>query len=215
MCKLEKLSKFLYSENSEAKKVYGYLIVKPNGEKHFSEIVDFIKLNKIKIEFYILIKDYEYVNTILHPEKSKEKFIVPINKYYKDFYSNRAVLLVVSTIEIPLKKFLEKLLKIKFEVRKKYAKDYVKSIFDISKLGITEKTQTLNIVNENGSIQKDNIFDNGNFLIIDVNEVHSPDDNSKVCLSEMKLLLKEGIICKKNILKRSHVKKIKRFKSFF
>ena len=41
--KLEKLSKFLYSENSEAKKVYGYLIVKPNGEKHFSEIVDFIK----------------------------------------------------------------------------------------------------------------------------------------------------------------------------
>lgn len=62
-----------YQSLSGVDKKYSYMIVKPNGEKHFAEIIFAVWRANVDIEAMYKISDYEHVNMLLHPEEEKHK----------------------------------------------------------------------------------------------------------------------------------------------
>lgn len=194
---------------------YSYMIVKPNGEKHFSMIVTLIQSSGVHIEGMYKIDDYEYVNILLHPEKEKQKYIIPINRIYKDYYSNRAILILVSEGNISYEDFSRKIVELKLEIRYKNDYNYIAYVLDVSKIGMRYNGETLKIVNKfNVEVAKQKMNEKGTFLVISINEIHSPDANIENTINELILLFNGKIISKENEIPNDTIEFIMKYGTF-
>ena len=196
-------------------KKYSYMIVKPNGEKHFSEIVWTIRERDFTIEGMFAINDYEHVNILLHPEKEKHKYIVPINKVYKDFYCNMAILILVSKENISYRKLVMEIVQLKLEIRARYDYNYIATILDISKMGMQYNGEVVKIISKSQEeVSKQKMNEKGTYLIISINELHSPDCSIENTINELTLLLDNEIIAEDNRITIEIINKIEKYGVF-
>lgn len=204
-----------YQSLSEVDKKYSYMIVKPNGEKHFAEIIFAIRRANFDIEEMYKISDYEHVNMLLHPEEEKHKYIIPINRVYKDFYSNYGIIILISKANISYQNFVTEIVNLKIEIRNKYDYDYIASILDISKIGMPYNGETVKIISKSYlEVAKQKMNGKGSYLIISINELHSPDSNIENTIQELILLMDNGIIAKKNEIPERLIAYIKKYGTF-
>lgn len=71
---------------------YSYIIVKPNGARHFKTYVNELEKNGFDVIEYYAIVDYETINMKLHTDPAVQKYRIPVNKMFKDCFGNYAVL---------------------------------------------------------------------------------------------------------------------------
>lgn len=204
-----------YSMLLKNDKKYSYMIIKPNGEKHFSEIVSAIRGHDFTIEGMYAINDYEYVNILLHPEKEKHKYIVSINRVYKDFYCNNAILILVSKENVSYRKLVMEIVNLKLEIRSKYDYNYIATILDISKIGMQYNGESVKIINMSQvEVAKQKMNEKGTYLIISINELHSPDASIENTINELKLLFDNKIIVEENRISTDIISKIEKYGTF-
>ena len=204
-----------YTNMIRTSKKYSYIIVKPNGEKHFASILKSIRSYNLTIERIYKIDDYESVNILLHPEKEKQKYILPINRVYKDFFSNYAILILVSESNISYDILISQIVKLKFEVREKYDYDYIAYILDVSKIGMQYNEETVKIISKSQvEIAKQKMNGKGSYLIMSINEIHSPDSNIQNTVRELILLIDNQIISQRNEISKKTVKLIEKYGTF-
>lgn len=204
-----------YCELEREDTKYSYMIVKPNGERHLKEIISIIRHKNINIEGIYKIDDYEYVNMLLHPEKEKHKYIIPINRVYKDFFSNYGILILISKAGVTYKEFADDIVKLKVEIRSKYDYDYIAYILNVSKIGMPYNGETVKIISKSYlEVAKQKMNEKGSYLIISINEIHSPDSNVENTIQELALLLNYHIISENNIVPQEVIEKIERYGTF-
>lgn len=194
---------------------YSYLIVKPNGIRHFKTYVDELIAQRFVILDYFAIRDYETVNIALHPTEKEQRHIVPINNMFKVLYSNNAVLIVIAKSHITYEDFVKQVFYFKTNVRTKFECPDISYVFDISRLLGDQQNQELKIVDPNGKeCPKREMNHKGTFLVFSVNSLHSPDPDVNITISELQLLRKSGIFVEKNRIPEILVKAILKYETF-
>ena len=194
---------------------YSYMIVKPNGEKHLKEIISSIRYENINIEGIYKIDNYEYVNLLLHPEKEKQRYIIPINRVYKDFFNNYGILILISKADVTYQEFVNNIVKLKIKIRNKYDYDYIAYILNVSKIGMPYNGETVKIISKSYlEVAKQKMNEKGSYLIISINEIHSPDSDVENTIQELNLLLNCHIISEDNRIPQETIEKIKRYGTF-
>ena len=194
---------------------YSYLIVKPNGAKHFKTYVDELIQQQFTIIGFFAIQDYETLNISLHPTEREQHHIVPINNMFKDFYSNYAILILRAKNNITYPAFVRQVYLFKTSVRKRFEVQYVSYVFDTSELLGDNQHQLLKIYGKNNQeVSKREMNHEGTFLVFSVNSLHSPDPDLKVTVSEIELLKANGIFLLKNLIPNFLVESIKKYETF-
>ena len=204
-----------YRDLSFEDEKYSYLIVKPNGEKHFNTYVEELKKQKFKIIDFFAIFDYETLNIALHPTEPEQRHIVPINNMFKDFYSNYAILILISKSNITYKDFVRQVHLFKNSIRKRFEVDYVSYAFDIAELLNDNQHQRLKILDSEGKeVNKLEMNHEGTFLVFNINSLHSPDPDVNVTISELELLKRNHILIPDNVIPKVLVTAIQKYETF-
>lgn len=194
---------------------YSYLIVKPNGNRHFRTYVEELKKKGFAIFGYYSVMDYATVNVALHPTPIEQRHIVPINNMFKDCYGNYGVLILIEKTHITYEQFVKEVYEFKADTRKIFEVEYLSYVFDISKMLGEYREQKLVIIEKDGSEGKKREMNQiGTFLVFSVNSLHSPDPDVKVTVDEMFLLKKMNIIAESNRIPKEIVHKISEYETF-
>lgn len=194
---------------------YSYLIVKPNGNRHFRTYVEELNKKGFAIFGYYSVMDYATVNVALHPTLIEQRHIVPINNMFKDCYGNYGVLILIGKTHITYEQFVKEVYEFKADTRKIFEVEYLSYVFDISKMLGEYREQKLVIIEKDGSEGKKREMNQiGTFLVFSVNSLHSPDPDVKVTVDEMFLLKKMNIIAESNRIPKEIVHKISEYETF-
>lgn len=193
-----------------------FFILKPNAAKHYRSIIAEIEDSQFIILSQFAIFDYETVNMALHIDQPKAmQYIIPITQFYKDFYSNFGILLIVAKRNITYNNFCFQILSMKHNLRKKFELPYISYAFDTTKLGQKNEHQRLLIIAQDGSeVDKDTFNSNGTFMIFSMNEIHSPDEIVSKTIDEIQLIYSMGIIDEKTTLPKNIISLIKQYQTF-
>lgn len=193
-----------------------YLILKPNAEKHYKEIIETLEKNQFIILNQYAIFDYETVNMALHIKQPKAmKYLIPISRLYKDLYGNYGILVVIGKKNITYENFCLQVVSIKKYLRSKYEYQYVSYTFDTSKIDNINEQQKLMIMDRNGiEVKKDKFNETGTFMVFSINEVHSPDENLENTYNELCILNNMELFNEDNILPKTIINYMKRYKTF-
>ena len=109
-------------------KNYDYFMLKPESQRYFSEIINYIKNQNIEIENYYIVNDWKNLSKQLYSEefKKNEGFETGFESlaYITDcLYGNNAIILTIKPNRTETyKQFTEKVLQIKKEIRNIYKK---------------------------------------------------------------------------------------------
>lgn len=194
---------------------YSYLIVKPNGNRHFRTYVEELKKKGFEIFGYYSVMDYATVNVALHPTPPEQRHIVPINNMFKDCYGNYGVLILIGKTHITYEDFVKEVYAFKADTRKIFEVDYLSYVFDISKMLGEYREQRLVLLEKDGSEAKKREMNYvGTFLVFSINSLHSPDPDVKVTIQEMLLLKEMNIISKNNCIPDEIVRRIGEYETF-
>lgn len=193
-----------------------YLILRPNAAKHYKAILKEIERHQFNIINQYAILDYETVNMALHINQPYlMEYIIPISQMFKDFYGNYGVLIVIGKSCITYENFCMQVFSLKKYLRNKFQFSYISYAFDTSELGQENKHEKLIILAPNGSeIPKDTFNHEGTYMVLSINEVHSPDDTVKTTLDELALLLSMNLLENDRIIPKTIIESIKRYNTF-
>lgn len=194
---------------------YSYLIVKPNGNRHFRTYVEELKKKGFEIFGYYSVMDYATVNVALHPTPPEQRHIVPINNMFKDCYGNYGVLILIGKTHITYEDFVKEVYAFKADTRKIFEVDYLSYVFDISKMLGEYREQRLVLLEKDGSEAKKREMNHvGTFLVFSINSLHSPDPDVKITIQEMLLLKEMNIISPNNCIPDEIVCRIGEYETF-
>ena len=194
---------------------YSYLIVKPNGNRHFRTYVEELKKKGFVIFGYYSVMDYATVNVALHPTLPEQRHIVPINHMFKDCYGNYGVLILIGKTHITYEDFVKEVYEFKADTRRIFEVEYLSYVFDISKMLGEYREQRLVLLEKDGTEGKKREMNHeGTFLVFSVNSLHSPDQNVKVTVEEMILLKEMEIITESNRIPDCIIQKICEYETF-
>lgn len=194
---------------------YSYIIVKPNGARHFKTYVDELKKNGFDIIGYYAIVDYEKVNMKLHTEPEVQKYIIPVNKMFKDCFGNYAVLVLIAKRNVSYFEFVKQVNDFKIFARTLFKLDYMSNVFDTSKLFEDNQEQRLMIMDKlDNEINKHEMNERGTFYVFSVNSIHAPDSEVSTTINELMILIESNIISENNIISDKVVGDISKYKSF-
>lgn len=194
---------------------YSYLIVKPNGNRHFRTYVEELKKKGFEIFGYYSVMDYATINVALHPTPPEQRHIVPINNMFKDCYGNYGVLILIGKANITYEDFVKEVYAFKSDTRKIFEVKYLSYVFDISNMLEEYREQRLVLLEKDGSEAKKREMNQvGTFLVFSVNSLHSPDPNVKVTVEEMELLKSMNLISESNRIPDEIVYKICKYETF-
>lgn len=195
---------------------YSFFILKPNAAKDYEVAIQEILANQFVVVNQYAILDYDAVNMALHMEQPEAmKYIRPISRFNYDFYGNYAILVVVKKRNITYANFCTQVCRLKRHLRDKFELSYVSYAFDTSELGVENKQQKLMIIAKDGqSVPKDTMNNEGTFMVFSINSIHSPDDNVEKTVKELKLLQEMGLLEECNIIPKTILHSIKRYKTF-
>lgn len=194
---------------------YSYIIVKPNGARHFKTYVNELEKNGFDVIEYYAIVDYETINMKLHTDPAVQKYIIPVNKMFKDCFGNYAVLVLIAKRNVSYFEFVKQVDDFKIFVRTLFKLDYISNVFDISKLFGDNQEQRLVIMDKlDNEISKHEMNERGTFYIFSVNSIHAPDPEVSTTISELMILIQSNIISENNIIPNNVVECIGKYKSF-
>lgn len=107
---------------------YDYFMLKPESQRYFLEIINYIKSQEIEIQQFYKVEDWQSLSKQLYSEEfeKNEGFETGFNSlaYITDcLFGNNAIIITIKPRENEnYKQFTEKVLKIKKEIRKIYKK---------------------------------------------------------------------------------------------
>ena len=194
---------------------YSYLIVKPNGNRHFRTYVEELKKKGFEIFGYYSVMDYATVNVVLHPTQKEQRHIIPINNMFKDCYGNYGVIILIGKTHITYEDFVKEVYKFNTDTRKLFEVEYLSLVFDISKMLGEERAQKLVIIDKDGKeVSKREMNQEGSFLVFSINSLHSPDPSVEVTIKEMLLLNEMKLISEENTIPADIIHNIGKYESF-
>lgn len=194
---------------------YSFLIVKPNGVRHFKTYVEELRKQNYTIIGFFAIHDFKSINVALHNTKKKLRHIIPINNMFNTLFSNYAILILISKSHIAYEDFVNEVCKFKVKVRSKFDTPELAYVFDISTLLNDQQNQVIKIIDSNGQeVPKREMNQKGTFKVYSVNSLHSPDPDVDVTISEMQILRKKGIFKNENKIPDNLVTAIMRYETF-
>lgn len=193
-----------------------YLILKPNVAKHYKEMTRQIKENNFYIVAQYAIFDYHTLNMALHQNQATAmKYIIPISRFYNDFYSNYAILIVVGKTNITYNNLCIQVVGLKQMLRSRYNLPYVSYALNTSLIGQKNEHQQILIKDSNGKdVPKDRFNEEGTYMLFFTNEVHSPDKEIESMVTEMELLYTMNILNDEGLLPKSILHNISRYQTF-
>ncbi len=208
--KLENYQSMTFEEEK-----YSFLIVKPNGARHFRTYVEELRKQNYTIIGFFGIHNFETINVTLHNTKKKLRHIIPINNMFNTFFSNYAVLILIAKSHITYEDFVNEVCKFKVNVRSRFDTPELAYVFDISTLINDQQNQELKIIDSNGQeVRKSDMNQKGTFKVYSVNSLHSPDPDVDVTISEMHILRERGIFESKNLIPKNLLDAIVRYETF-
>lgn len=164
---------------------------------------------------YYAILDYETINMKLHTNPEVQKYIVPVNRMFKDCYGNYAVLILISKRNVTYYQFVNQVNDFKIFARSLFELDYISNVFDISKLFGDNQRQRLVIKDAlNNEVCKHEMNDYGTFYVFSVNSIHAPDSEVDTTINELMILLEANIISENNRVTDKILELISKYKSF-
>lgn len=107
---------------------YDYFMLKPESQRYFSEIINYIKKQEIEIEQFYIVDDWKSLSKQLYSEefKKNEGFETGFESlaYITDcLYGNNAIIATIKPKDTEnYKQFTEKVIQIKKEIRNIYKK---------------------------------------------------------------------------------------------
>lgn len=194
---------------------YSYIIVKPNGTRHFEMYTTELKKYGFEIMGYYAITDYETINMKLHTNPEVWRYLIPVNKMFNDCYGNYAILILIAKKNVSYIEFVKQVNDFKIYVRSLFKLDYVSNIFDISKVFKDNQEQRVVIVDKfNNEVSKHEMNESGTFFVFSVNSIHTPDAEVDVTVEELMILIEEKVITERNVISSNIIESIIRYKTF-
>ena len=191
---------------------YSYFVIKPDGLKYFPEIHSELTSSFQGIKYY-KVKDYSTLIKKLyfrHYENKGQKFIESFEKYLdasNSLYGNETILaLVQNETDSNVEEFRQRVFDTKMRIRKKFINPDLGIVTnDTNK----RKSNYIKVVGEDGSEIKQPIFnDEGNYRIVFLNVIHSPDPNMQSTMEELKIIYDSGVLSKENLIGREGLKSL-------
>lgn len=193
---------------------YGFIIVKPNGARHLQIYINELNREKFDIIGFFAIHNHEEVNLALHHTQREREHILPINKMFKEFYGDSAVLILIGNENISYTDFVAKVYKFKWHARNLVETKYISYVFDTSEILGIDKDQVLKVIDKYGQeIKKYEMNQEGTFMVALPNSLHSPDNDVESTIHELQIIKKMGIVSRKNVIPKDILKKITRYNS--
>ena len=172
---------------------YSFIIIKPNGARHLKLYIQEIQKSGIDILNYYVLHDHEKVNLALHQTEWELSHVIPINKWFKDFYGNQGILILIGEKNISYSDFTQKIFNFKWMARHLTETPYVSCVFDRSQILNLSPNQELMVVDGNGNIfKKYEMNHSGDFMITLPNSLHSPDADPESTIKELNILRNIG-----------------------
>ena len=174
-----------------------------------------MKKNGFDIIGYYAIVDYEKVNMKLHTEPEVQKYIIPVNKMFKDCFGNYAVLVLIAKRNVSYFEFVKQVNDFKIFARTLFKLDYMSNVFDTNKLFEDNQEQRLMIMDKlDNEINKHEMNERGTFYVFSVNSIHAPDSEVSTTINEIMILIESNITSENNIISDKVVGDISKYKSF-
>ena len=96
-----------YETMSFEESKYSFIIVKPNGAKHLSTYLSELEKWNFTVVGIFAVHNHEEVNLALHLTERERSHIIPINKMFRDFYGDNAILILFSKNNINYSDFVK------------------------------------------------------------------------------------------------------------
>lgn len=202
----------------------GYLLFKPESEKHFGEMRQYIENNFEKIR-YFAVCDWQYIIRKLyhkHYEENGESFgemLEALLESENQLYGSNAIIALVKDDSIKKEKLIKQVYQTKKHLRNLYSKPNAISIISNSdELGVHQNKKIKNrikIIDENGKEKRFKCMNlPGNYRIQFLNFIHSPDDSVKENDEELTILQQEGILSRRFLMSKEDVDFASKYKTF-
>lgn len=205
---------------------YDYFMLKPESQRYFSEIINYIKKQQIEIKHFYKVEDWKNLSKKLYSEefKKSDDFETGFESlaYITDcLYGNNAIIAVIKSKENDdYEQFTKKVLQIKKEIRNIYKKS--DSFFFIGNpinmpINATDKkiNGTLKLQDQNGNIQEvPKGQEEGMYQFHSFNYIHCPNADKTEINREFEILRNTGVLKPENIIPNEVVEKIGKYKSF-
>ena len=196
---------------------YSYFVIKPDGIRYFPEIYKELEGKFDNIRYYkldnfsSLIKKLYFRNF----EKKGQKLVDSFEQYLyasESIFGNEAILAIVSDKdEKNAQEFRQKVFDLKMKIRDTYSNN---NIGVISNYATNNKKNFVKIVDEDGNIQKQMMFnDDGSYRISFFNVIHSPDPDLKSTVEELSIICKSDVLDESKLLDEERINEFKRFKT--
>ena len=188
---------------------YSFIIIKPNGAKHIEVYLEQLKCMGIDILGIFAIHNHEEVNLALHLTERERSHILPINKMFKDFYCDNAILIFLGEKNITYDDFVSKVHQYKWKARSLVEKKYISYVFDTTSILGVNKGQRLKVIDERGrEVKKYDMNDIGSFMVALPNSLHSPDASVVDTINELRIISKLELMRKENIISEEMLQRI-------
>ena len=128
-----------------------YFMLKPESQRYFSEILDYIQKQNIEIKQFYKVNDWKSLSKLLYSKEfeNNEEFRTGFESlsYITDsLYGNNAIILIIKpNVDMNEKEFAEKVVKIKKDIRNIYKKsDRFFLIGNALNMPISDKAKKIN-----------------------------------------------------------------------
>lgn len=195
---------------------YSYIILKPNSAIHFKEYFEELITQKFEILDCFAIFDYETINMSLHKDQDVLDYIMPLSRFYNDYYSNYAILILIGKRKITYESFVLQVHRFKMAMRDRFHLDYLSMVFNNAKIGLENKEQTLKILNKADDELPREQFnaDTGSYMLFLPNEIHCPDASVETTISELTSLYESEVLINSNIIPKNIIESIKKYGTY-
>lgn len=202
----------------------GYLLFKPESEKHFSEMRQYIENNFEKVQYFAVLDWQHIIRKLYHKHyeekgESFEDMLEALLESVNQLYGNNAIIALVKDTSVEKDKLVKRVYQTKKHLRNLYSKPNAISIISNSdELGIHQHKKIKNkikIIDENGEEKRFKCMNlPGNYRIQFLNFIHSPDDSVKENDEELTILQQEGILSRRFLMSKEDVDLVGQYKTF-
>lgn len=201
-----------------------YLLFKPEAEKHFGEMREYIEKNFQKVKYFAVLDWQNIIKKLYHKhyEEKGDSFsdmLEALLASQKELYGTNAIIALVKDDTIKKEELIQKVYDTKRYLRSIYSKPRAVSIVsNANELQIPQKRKIKNrvkIIGEDGTEKKFKWMDlPGIYRIQFLNYIHSPDPCVQTNDEEIRILQQEGNLTKRFLMSREDVNFASKYKTF-
>ena len=205
---------------------YDYFMLKPESQRYFSEIINYIKQQNIQIHQFYKVNDWKNLSKKLYSEefKKSDDFETGFESlaYITDcLYGNNAVIALIKPGENEnYEQFTEKVLQIKKDIRNLYKKSdsffFIGNPINMPIQAADKKVNgKIKLQDQNGNLQEvPKGHEDGMYQFHSFNYIHCPNPNVGEIEREFEILCNTGVLTDENVISNDMVEEISKYKSF-